>query len=650
MRAHPYLAIIFLVVASLGIASPAGAMQADDEVELDAPSLILTGVAFDVAVDGAGETRTLTLRIGDDSYTLQPGSDGERLQASDLRVPSSGAETITVLDSNGAVLAETTTRVLPGWISILPPVLAIAIALAFKRVVPALFFGVFVGAVLAVELSLSGILHGLLDTMQVYVLKALADEGHASIILFSLMIGGMVGIISKNGGTLGIVDRITTYASDSRRGQVVTGLLGLGIFFDDYANTLVVGNTMRPVTDKLRISREKLAYIVDSTAAPVACLAFVTTWIGYEVGIVGTAVANIEGLTMSAYAIFLNSILYSFYPLLALYFVFVVANSKRDFGPMARAERRARQTGQVLAAGANVDEAAGEGEELKPKDGAPRYAFNAIIPVVVLVVTVLGGLYYTGLSAVATPETATLSEIIGEADSYKALMWGSLLGVLVAAALSVGQRILTLEETVEAWYAGLKSMLFAMIILVLAWALSEITVVLHTAEYLTSILGDWLPAGAVPAVVFLLAAATAFATGSSWGTMGILMPLVVPLTWAVLAANGMNEPAHYHILYSSVSCVLAGSVWGDHCSPISDTTILSSMASGCDHIDHVRTQLPYAMSVGLVALLVGTLPAGFGMPWWVGLLIGMAILSVLLRVFGEEVEIADPEIEPARVA
>jgi len=129
-----------------------------------------------------------------------------------------------------------------------------------------------------------------------------------------------------------------------------------------------------------------------------------------------------------------------------------------------------------------------------------------------------------------------------------------------------------------------------------------------------------------------------------------LMPLVVPLTWAVLAANGMNEPTHYHILYSSVSCVLAGSVWGDHCSPISDTTILSSMASGCDHIDHVRTQLPYAMSVGLVALLVGTLPAGFGMPWWVGLLIGMAILSVLLRVFGEEVDIADPEIEPAHVA
>jgi Na+/H+ antiporter NhaC len=585
------------------------------------------------------------LVVGGEAVPLSKGEAGGTWTAEGVTVSSSGSVDVQVLSGDGAVMTETTSRVLPGWISILPPVIAIAMALTFKRVVPALFFGVFMGAVLAVEVSFTGLFKGLLDTIQVYVLSALANEGHASIILFSLMIGGMVGIISKNGGTLGIVDRITSFASDSRRGQVVTGLLGLGIFFDDYANTLVVGNTMRPVTDKLRISREKLAYIVDSTAAPVACLAFVTTWIGYEVGIVGTAVANIEGLTMSAYSIFLNSILYSFYPLLALYFVFVVANSKRDFGPMARAERRARETGQVMASGANVDEAAGEGEELKAKDDAPRYAFNAVVPVLVLVVTVLGGLYWTGLQSVADPTTASLSDIIGEADSYKALMWGSLLGVLVAAVLSVGQRILTLEETVEAWYAGLKSMLFAMIILVLAWALSEITTVLHTAEYLTSVLGDWLPAGAVPAVVFLMAAATAFATGSSWGTMGILMPLVVPVTWEVLGANGMADPAHYHILYSAVSCVLAGSVWGDHCSPISDTTILSSMASGCDHIDHVRTQLPYAMSVGVVALLVGTLPAGFGMPWWVGLLIGMAILSTLLRVFGEEVEIMDPNAE-----
>jgi len=191
---------------------------------------------------------------------------------------------------------------------------------------------------------------------------------------------------------------------------------------------------------------------------------------------------------------------------------------------------------------------------------------------------------------------------------------------------------------VEAWYAGLKSMLFAMIILVLAWALSEITTVLNTADYLMTVLGEALPPGIVPAIVFVLAAATAFATGSSWGTMGILMPLIIPLVWAVLQLNEMTDPTHYHIIYSSVSAVLAGSVWGDHCSPISDTTILSSMASGCDHIDHVNTQLPYALTVGVVAILIGTIPAGFGFPWWASLLIATPLLVGILLYFGKDAE------------
>ena len=534
-------------------------------------------------------------------------------------------------------------RAIPGWLSILPPLIAIAIALAFKQVIAALFLGVWIGAWIALG-GVFGWGLGLLQAFAVYVLEALTDEGHAAIILFSLMIGGMVGIISKNGGTQGIVNLIIRWASTARKGQLATGALGLTIFFDDYANTLVVGNTMRPVTDRLRVSREKLAYVVDSTAAPVACLAFVTTWIGYEVGLIGTAVAQIDGFNESAYGVFLSSIPYSFYPIFAIFFVFAVANSRRDFGPMLKAEVRARTTGQVLGPGAKVDEAAAEGEELAPKEGKPARAVNALLPVAVLVVGVLASLYVTG--AEAAGPGAGLRDIIGEADSYKALMWASLLGVLTAAVLSVGQRILTLDETVDAWYAGLKSMLIAMIILVLAWALSAITDVLHTADFLIQALGDWLVPGVVPALVFLLAAATAFATGSSWGTMGILMPLVLPLAWAVLQADGLHaEEEYYHIIYSSTSAVLAGSVWGDHCSPISDTTILSSMASGCDHIEHVRTQLPYALTVGAVALLVGTLPTGFGFPWWLSLIIGLAILSAGIRFFGKKLddEIADLE-------
>ena len=619
---------------------------------VDVPSVVLTDIEFTVTVpqDAAAADSGLAVRVGDERFPLSYDAEAEVWQSDDVRAAESGATTVEVVRGE-TVLREASTRAIPGWWSIVPPVLAIAMALAFKRVVPALFLGVWMGAWTVAGFSFGGLLQGLLDAFEVYVLSALANPDHAAIILFSLMIGGMVGIISRNGGTFGVVDQIIGWANTPKRGQVATGIMGLGIFFDDYANTLVVGNTMRPVTDRLRISREKLAYIVDSTAAPVACLAFVTTWIGYEVGLVGTAVANIEGLNQSAYSIFLQSIPYSFYPILALFFVFSIANSRRDFGPMYLAEKRARDTGEVLGPNAKVDEAAQEGKELTPDEGTPRRAFNAVIPVIALVATVLGGLYVTGADAVGYD--ARLQEIIGEANSYKALMWGSLIGVLVAAALSLAQRLLTLEETVEAWYGGLKSMLFAMIILVLAWSLSEITDVLHTASYLTSILGETLPAGTVPAIIFVLAAATAFATGSSWGTMGILMPLVVPLTWAVLVANNMGDPEHYHILYSSVSCVLAGSVWGDHCSPISDTTILSSMASGCDHIEHVRTQLPYAMSVGLVALLIGTLPAGFGFPWWLSFLIGAALLSIAIRVFGTPIEGHDSppeEFEPAEQA
>ena len=299
----------------------------------------------------------------------------------------------------------------------------------------------------------------------------------------------------------------------------------------------------------------------------------------------------------------------------------------------------------MLGEEAKVDEAAAEGDELQPPEGTPLRAFNAIIPIIVLVGAVLAGLYATGVQAVGMD--APLRDIIGQADSYTALMWGSLIGVLAAAVLSLGQGILDLEETVEAWYEGLKSMLFAMIILVLAWALSNITEVLHTADYLVSVLGDTLPPGIVPAIIFVLAAATAFATGSSWGTMGILMPLVVPLVWAILDQNAMAEPAHYHILYSAVSCVLAGAVWGDHCSPISDTTILSSMASGCDHLELVRTQLPYALSVGTVAILFGTLPAGFGMPVWVGLLVGGLLLYGLLRTVGTPIPTYTPDRDVA---
>lgn len=626
-----------LLVSLLLLLAPnlSGAATAqDDSGEYELPGVVLSGIPFSVEVETEDPVE---LSVGEESYTAEPEEGVATFE--ELAAPEGAGEVALELTQDGEVLAESATVVVPAWFSILPPVIAIGVALLFRQVIPALFLGIYVGAVMTYGLSLGALWYGLLDTLEVYALEALTDPGHAAIIIFTLMIGGMVGVISRNGGTRGIVNWIVRFASTPRRGQASTSLLGLTIFFDDYANTLVVGNTMRPISDRLSISREKLAYIVDSTAAPVATVALISTWVGFQVGLIGDAVSGIDDFGEAAYSIFLNSIPYSFYPLLAILFVFAVALMGRDFGPMYAAEQRARTTGEVLREGAEVDPAAADSDEMASKPDAPERAVNAILPIVVLIGTAIAGLFITG-------EGSTVRDIIGSSDSYVALTWASLLAVLVAVALSVGQRILSLGESMDAWYTGLRSMLFVMIILVMAWALSAVTDVLGTGDFLVSVLGGALPPAVVPALVFVVAAATAFSTGTSWGAMGILIPLTVPLTWAIMQENGLASPEYYYLMYASISTVLAGAVWGDHCSPISDTTIISSMASGCDHIDHVRTQLPYAMLVGLVAVVLGLLPVGLGVPWWVVLPLCAVVLLVVLRFFGKplsEVPLREPQ-------
>lgn len=561
-------------------------------------------------------------------------------------VDSSGAVSVESVETqNGA--GESVQTVEPeegseavGWLSIVPALLAIAFAIAFRQVVLSLFLGVWIGGWIVSGNAAMGWITGFFDAVNTYTLEAITDSGHASIIVFSLMIGGMVGLVQKGGGTRAIVDLVTRWARSAGRGQLATAILGTGIFFDDYANTLIVGGTMRPITDKLRVSREKLAYIVDSTAAPVASLALITTWIGTEVGLIGDAVARIPGFDEAAYSIFLNSIPYSFYPILALFFVYLVAIMRRDFGPMLTAERRARSSGQLFRPDSQAAAGEEESELLKPKSGTPARLVNALLPIGVLVFGVLIGLWVTGKAAVAeSGDAATIQNIVANADSYAAMVWASLAGVAVAIVLLVGQRIVTAEEAVEAWFAGMRTMLLAVVILILAWSLAAVNDDLGTADFLVSTLSGHLAPGIVPALVFVLAAFTAFATGSSWGTMGILMSLVVPLAWNVLAADGLHTGGEYnHIVYSAVSAVLAGAVWGDHCSPISDTTILSSLATSCDHIDHVRTQIPYAMTVGGVALLLGTVPTGFGVPWWVMLPVMVVVLVAVLRFAGRPVQ------------
>ena len=470
-----------------------------------------------------------------------------------------------------------------------------------------------------------------------YIIVALADKHHISIIAFSMLFGGMVGVMSKSGGTMGIAEQLTRMARTPRRGMIATWLLGLVIFFDDYANSLIVGNTMRPITDKLRISREKLAYLVDSTAAPVSSLFFISTWIGYEVGLIDQGMQQAGMVGRNAYAVFLDMLPYSFYPIFTLAFGFILVSMNRDFGPMRIAERRARREGKLYRDGAQLATDLTDSSSVMPAEGVRPRWWNAALPILTVVLVALAGLYVTGVDAIegAGSSDYSVGNIIGQADSYRALLWASLLACVVAIALAVAQKAINMVEAMEAWFNGLKSMLFAMLILTLAWSIGQITSDLHTADYLVQILRGTLDPRWLPAFTFLVGAAVSFATGTSWGTMGIMMPLMLPLAVVLGTDAGLDAGHAYTLVLGTVASVLAGAVFGDHCSPISDTTILSSMASACDHIDHVRTQLPYALVPAAVSLLIGLVSAGFDVSPLYSLPAGLLVMFFQIRFIGK---------------
>jgi Na+/H+ antiporter NhaC len=532
------------------------------------------------------------------------------------------------------------------WVSIIPPLVAIALALISREVILSLFAGIWIGALLLVDFNAFAATSSSID----FLVQSMVNEDHVSIIVFSLFLGGMVGVMSRGGGNQGVVEAVTPYATSRRRGQLFAWASAGFIFFDDYANTLIRGNALRPMTDKLQISREKLSYIVDSTAAPLAVSAVLTTWIGYEISQIQTSLALLAENTTdpalkaqlmtgadNAFAIFLDSIPYLFYPILALVFVFFTIIMKREFGPMLTAERRAYRGEGVIRSGSTpaTDTSL---EALQPIEGKPRHWYNAAIPVLTVIVVALVGLYQTGAEGLEGADR-NLSTIIGNANPFAALLWASFSGSVAAILLVVFQKVLTLAQALESWVAGLQSMLMAVIILILAWSLGGVTQEIGTGQYLASLLADSLPLAILPGLVFFVAAVTAFSTGTSWGTMAILFPVVIPLAVVMGAGIEFAGGANYGILLGTISSVMGGAVFGDHCSPISDTTVLSSMSSACDLIDHVRTQLPYALVVAVLALLVGELPAAFD---WIhpvfGILVGIVIIWFMLRVFGKNPE------------
>ena len=521
---------------------------------------------------------------------------------------------------------------MPLWMSILPPLVAIVMALLIKEVISSLFVGILTGTFLMAlyggqspEAALGG---GILRVVDTYVVGSLNDFDHVQIIVFTLVIGGMVRIVTANGGMQGMVNWLSRRAKGPRSGQLMTFLMDLCIFFDDYSNTLVVGNTMRPVADKLKVSREKLAYIVDSTSAPVVAVAFVTTWIGAELSYIQDGIRAI-GLETSAYSVFFHSLAYSFYPFLTLGFVLMIILSGRDFGPMLKAERKAR-----LASPMEI--------ETPMMVSKPAHIIDALVPLVVLIFGTIIGLFATGYdAAVWQAETGLFSKLsatIGAANSYQALLWASLLSLIAAIVMTLLRGSLTFAKTMEEMVEGFKAMFNAVLILTMAWSIALVTKDMHTAEFVSQLLLKWsLSPALVPVLTFLLAALIGFSTGTSWGTMAILYPLILPSSWLLCQEQGLSVEATMPLFYNVVASVLAGAVMGDHCSPISDTTIMSSLASSCNHLKHVSTQMPYALTVGATALLLGVLPTALGLPSWVAFLVGFVVLWLVVRLVGKKV-------------
>ncbi len=539
--------------------------------------------------------------------------------------------------------------------TLLPPLIAIAIAFATRTTILPLFGGVWLGAAMIAARDGAGWttpMVGLWDVFETFIFRhAIYDPAipagqstpvgwksfNLSVVGFVFALVGMVALTIRGGGMAGVAERFVVLARSARATRITAWLMGLAIFFDDYANTLIVGGTMRPLTDRMRVSREKLAWIVDSTAAPVAGISLLSTWVAYEVSQFAPQlpVELFAGGEGAGYSVFLQTIPYRFYCLLTLFFVGMMCMLGRDYGPMLKAERRARSTGAVFRPGSKP--MSGDGADAEPKDGIPHRAHVAFLPVAVtlasiLVLFVLDGRSVLGPDVPGSFTFAYARQLLGAVENNTLMLfYGSSIGLAVAFLITIGEGLLSPSEAFSAALGGSRAMLLAVTILILAWAMSEVCGELGTRAYMTS-MAPHIPPLLLPAGLFALGCGISFATGSSWSTMGILLPIVVGLAAEVGATTSLGATG---MVIVTIGAVLDGSIFGDHCSPISDTTILSSTAAGSDHMDHVRTQAPYALTVCIAALALGYLPAAAGVSPWVLLPVGAAALLAFALVVGK---------------
>ena len=530
-----------------------------------------------------------------------------------------------------------------GIFTLIPPIVAILLAFITKNVVISLFIGVLSGGFI---LNLTGfnvfgaLTQAFLDFIN-RALNSLSDPWNAGIVMQVLVIGGVINLVAKMGGAKAIAEALAKKAKTAKSAQLITWFLGICVFFDDYANSLIVGPIMRPVADKMKISRERLAFIIDATAAPIAGLAIISTWIGLEVSLISEGFESI-GVEASGFGVFLQTIPYRFYNILILAFIVITIITLREFGPMRKAEISARKLKDLT--NEEVAVTSSHMDELEPKEGVKLSIWNAIVPIGALIISAIVAFYYSGYSSIMAGDDIAIQsivtnsplsfkailEVFAASDASIALLQSAIFSTVVAIVMAVWKKIFTISEAIEVWIDGMKGLIITGVILILAWSLGSVIKELGAAEYLVEALNGAIPAFLLPSLIFILGAIISFSTGSAYGTMSILMPLAIPLAYKI------NPEMSFVIV--STSAVLTGAIFGDHCSPISDTTILSSMGAGCSHIDHVKTQMWYALFVAAITILFGYIPAGFGLPIYIVLPMSCVALFIGVMIFGKKVE------------
>lgn len=526
-----------------------------------------------------------------------------------------------------------------GILTLFPTLLAVLLAFITNNVLISLLLGFLLGAILLgiIDGINSNIFVGIINQTGTSLKNVLFDMENINILILCLTVGGMIEIVRSSGGFEALAIKLTKKINSPRKSQLIASLLGCIIFFDDYANSLIVGPVMKPITDRVKVSREKLAYIVDSTAAPVTGIALISSWVAVEISAIEKGLQTVDPLR-SGFSVFLNSIPYTFYCLFCLTFIFLNGLTNRDFGPMLKAEIRARN-GQTVSDESKKNE---KQSNINVNDKYRERIFTGVGGIILLIVFAMVAFYVQGRSAAINAgalmynspfNIPNIITAISYADTISLVTISSLVGSIFAIIFGCIFKLFNFKDSIKYWFKGAKSLLSTVIMLALAWCLADTISRLGATSYVVGLVNDAIPPIIIPIFLFIICCIISFASGS-YGCLFVVMPLAIPLAYKVIAINSITNPEIFLALCSG--SVMAGSIFGDHCSPVTDCTILSAIGSGCTTIEHCKTQLPYAFVCAIVSIVCGIALTYLGLNVFISLGIGILVQILILYVFGKE--------------